>query len=381
MSPRLSKGGCWPTRQQELLLEAAVLHGSRAEASWESLNAMATIDELGWTSSHLFPQIYRNLEALRIVTPEMDRLKGAYRYTWTRNTRLLQDLAPLLRTLQDAGIDLLMLKDVALATFYYRDYGRRSINEIHVLIRPSQALRALALLKEMGCQVPVGSKERLMTVRSCAPVQAGADQLLNLHWRMSGERNASNQGGTFWDAALHTEIGGVQTRVLCATDQLFDVCAQGLYWAVVPPTLWIVDAITILDSVESDVDWGRLTALAAEAQMTPLIRNTLKYIRDAFGAKVPDGVLQGLEANPPSRGERAEYEARIHQPAIRRKMRAYWYRYEELARGQSPWRRVTGFPGYLQRAWELEHLWQVLLYAGKLGTQQLSHAVRGKLSQ
>jgi len=198
---------------------------------------------------------------------------------------------------------------------------------------------------------------------------------------MSGGRNAPNQGATFWDAALHTEISGVQTRVLCATDQLFDVCAQGLCWAVVPPTLWVVDAITILDSVESHVDWGRLTALAAEAQMTLLIGTTLRYIRDAFGAKVPDDVLQGLEANPPSRGERAEYEARIHQPAFRRKMRAYWYRYEELAHGQSLWRKITGFPGYLQRAWELEHLWQVLLYAGKLGTQQLSHAVRGKLSQ
>lgn len=375
MSAQAKTGGCWPTRQQELLIKAAILDGHQAEANWDAWSATASIDDVEWSSFHLLPLVYSNLSRRGTVMRDADRLKGTYRYTWYRNNRVLQEASAFLQAFRDADIDTLVIKDVALATQYYADLGRRPIDGIHVLVPLQRVQQAVTVLEEMGYRARLRPTERSMAIGSSVQIEGKVERPFTLHWRIG---SSSDQTEEFWRAAVQRDIGRVETQIPSPADQLLDVCAHGVRWDVVPPTLWVVDAFTVLSSAGTNLDWDRLTALAVKARATLAMRESLGYLQDVFGANVPEEVLRALQSTSLSRGERAEYAARTSTPRLWNKARAHWYRYDKLTHGQRPWRKAAGFPEYLQVVWELEHVWQVLPVAGRLGTQQFSPVSRGK---
>lgn len=374
-------GGCWPTEEQKLLLEAAVLDGERAQAGWASWNLGASIDDVEWLSFHLLPQVYANLQSRDVKMPNAERLKGTYRYTWYKNNRLMRDLSPILHTLNEAGIKVVMLRDVALAHHYYGDYGRRPISEIHMFVRQEEALRTLDLLVPTGDRPHRDVRTRIITTRSSARIGTNTDPPVILHWRSRGGTQGLAADNTYWDAAISTEINGNLLGLLSPTDQLHDVSAHGVHWNVVPPTLWIVDALTVLKRAEEDIDWERLVRLSTETHTLLAVRNALAYIRDTLGAPVSQDIIERMQMLPISERERAEYESQTHAPALQRRMRSYWYRYEDIAREWSAWKRTAGVPAFLQHSWELEHLWQIVPYAGRFGMARLVDAVRLRLKQ
>jgi len=82
---KANEGDCWPTREQELLLRAALLQGNDAINAWHEWKSSVDIEQLDQGSYRLLPLLYRSLHIDGVEDPLMNKLKGVYRMTWYKN--------------------------------------------------------------------------------------------------------------------------------------------------------------------------------------------------------------------------------------------------------------------------------------------------------
>ena len=155
-----SRGGCWPTPFQELLLKATLLKTDAALRAWQEWFEQDGLDRLDNGSYRLLPMTYRNLQRLGYDDPVMMRLKGVSRRAWCENHMVFRRMAPVLAALHGAGISTLILKGAALTLLHYRDFGLRPMQDLDILVPEERALDSISLLEGQGWQ-----RETLPAVR------------------------------------------------------------------------------------------------------------------------------------------------------------------------------------------------------------------------
>ena len=145
-------GGCWPTKQQELLLRAALLENTDAIYAWHEWQSISDFDDLDPGSFRLLPLVYRNLSKFGLNGPVKNKLKGTYRLAWYNNHMLFSKIAALLASFRDAGLPTIILKGAALTISCYKDYGVRPMQDFDFLVKTEQARAAMSLLRKLGNQ-------------------------------------------------------------------------------------------------------------------------------------------------------------------------------------------------------------------------------------
>jgi hypothetical protein len=380
-----STAACWPNKQQEMLLRAALLNGKAALDAWHGWKLMADIDRLDQGSYRLLPMLYHNLKAQRASDPLMGRLKGVYRQTWYKNQLLFHHSATVLDSLRHAGIETITLKGAALVVVDYRDEGLRHMDDFDVLVRPEQALSAMRVLQDSRWQSDCQYPDALLTYEHAAEFRDSANRKIDLHWRAIWEGRREVSDDDFWEAAVKIKIAGVETRCLYPSDQLLHVCVHGANWNVVPPLRWVADAMTIMQS-SSPVDWDRLIVQAEKRELTLLMHETLAYLRGLLDAPVPSVVLQTLRAAPFSYREKLFFQTRTSSHIALRRLPVLWNWCESFrlaSREDSSTRRLVDLVKYFQSLWHLEHFWLVPLHIAYKGARAVVHIpywyVRNKL--
>lgn len=170
----------------------------------------------------------------------------------------------------------------------------------------------------------------------------------------------------FWEGAVKFSLGDVSTYALNPTDQLLHVCAHGARWESPPALQWAADAIMIMRSAESEIDWHRLVRQVGKHRLVLPLRDTLTYLRDVLDAPIPSLVLQSLQVMPITELERLEYEARTSPSPARGpwgELRFMYRRYSLLMHAAALPPRLAGFPRFYMVTCGLEHLWQLPLFA------------------
>ncbi len=362
MTPIKYRKACLPTRQQELLLRAALLRGKDAIEAWHEWKAIVEIDKLDLGSHRLLPQLYRNLDIQGVKDPLMQKFKGVYRHTWYKNRVLIQHVAALLRSLHHHGIEVLILKGLALVTLYYKDYGLRPMKDCDILVHREQVPSAIDVLKKLGWTPKFKSPEALIPFRHASEFKDLAGRQLDLHWNVFWEYCQANADDDFWDGALLTKIDDVPTYALNPTDQLLHVCAHGAVWNVVPPFRWAADAMMIMGSSKTEIDWSRLIRKAEKRSLILPLRDTLNYLQDRLGAPVPPAILERLQALRTSKMERFEYQAKTRPAKGIRGLLVHWLTYSRMASNSGLGHKLIEFPRYLQYTWDIEQRWQVPFY-------------------
>ena len=140
--------GCWPAPDQVLLLRAALEQGDEALAAWRAWRQIVEFDRIDSGSQKLLPLVYANLSAMGVKDSIPGRLKGHYRLAWYKNQMLFRQVAAVLLAFEEAGLEALVLKGVALALQYYQDAGQRPMLDFDILVQPAQARRAAS---SSGC--------------------------------------------------------------------------------------------------------------------------------------------------------------------------------------------------------------------------------------
>ena len=363
-------GAFWPTPVQESLLRAALLRGPGAQAAWEQWSARANLDTLDAGTFRLLPLLYVNLEAEGVRHPLMSKLKGIYRYHWTKTRVLFYQAALVLDRLHAAGFQTLLLKGTALATLYYPNPGLRPMDDFDVLVPLSQAAAAAAVLVEAGWK-PILQRQMRAFNPAYFSVRPGhgfcnaAGQACDLHWHVLFQACQPEADEAFWQAAIPLAFQGRATLALNPADQLLHLCAHGALWNPLPSIRWAADAMMLLRVAA--IDWPRLVAQAKAFALSLPMFDTLAYLKRLLDAPVPDAVLEQLGAAPASSPERRAYESWANPPNWRYlwpQLESQYCLYSAMSRGRNPLSQVTGRLRFLQQIWGLDHLWQLPLAAG-----------------
>ena len=360
------RGDYWPTWQQELLLRAAFLPGEEAIKAWEEWKSIVDVDELDHGSYQLLPQLYRNLQNQGVSDPLMMKFKGYYRYTWSKNLLLFQNVAALLRSLHEVGIETLILDGAALALHSYQEVGLRPVDDFAILVRTEQAVAAIKRLRALGCnpmwKLPEALTETYVSAGHAHPFYDAIGDRFHLHWHVLPECRQINADDDFWHGAVSTTIHNVSTYVLNPTDQLLRVCVQGASLRAAPSFPWVADAMKLLTAVQAEMDWDRLITQAQKRRLILPLRDTLDYVQDVLDAPIPPAVLQRIQASPTTKQEQIEHRLKTHRMALWRRLSG-WFIYSRYTSHTDWVHQIIGFPKFLQHLWRLDHLWQVPFFA------------------
>jgi hypothetical protein len=351
-------GGCWPTGAQALLLRATLLSGPDGLAAWERWKLAVDLDRLDAASVRLLPHLYRRLEGAGVRDPLMGRLKGTYRHTLYGNHLRLRGAAVVLRELAQAGIATMALKGAALALLYYRDVGRRPMDDVDVLVPTHQAGAAIDVLRQLGWAPRCRVTTRHVQVGHAVDFADARAQRIDLHWHLLPESCWPSADATFWEHAQRATIHGADVAVLHPTEQLFHVCAHGVKWEPLAPLRWVADAALIVGRAEAEIDWDRLARQAEHHRLTLPLREALGYLRDMLGLLIPGEVLEQLQRAHVSRAERWEYHLRARAPSpFLGRLPEHWLRYRRRQWGGEETR--VGFVRYLEVVLGRDGLWDL----------------------
>ena len=90
---------------------------------------------------------YLNLQSYDLDDPFMRKVKGIYRKTWLSNQLIERTARQLVQTL---GVDVVLLKGLALTLRYYQSHGARPMEDFDVLVRLSDLERVIDALAGGG---------------------------------------------------------------------------------------------------------------------------------------------------------------------------------------------------------------------------------------
>lgn len=385
------KGGCWPDREQELLLGACLLKGDDAFNAFREWKATADLESVDPGSYRLFPLLYVNLKSQGVRDPMMNIFKWVYAKTRENNEVLLRNLSPLLEEFSRRGIETVLLKGAGLIISCYRDYGLRPMMDADLLVPTAKTGEAIRLITELGWRSSLtplkgfGEME-LLSRLGWTPgerkleeftdeyfcVRHGQDFTnpemftIDLHWHVLHGYNGPEADADFWQGARCVSLAGLHARVLDPADQLLHVCSHGVRWDALPPIRWVADAARIVEGEGGDIDWGRLTGAAVRHGKVLQTREALRYVNRYLEHKVPETVLQDLDTFPVTKAQYLEYHIRTRPPGILDgfyELGFLYGHYSKAARDKNILSRVAGYPRFLQHVFGMEKLRHLVLYA------------------
>jgi len=294
-----------PTRQQRLLLCAALLAGEEALSAWRAWRLTADLDQLPPGGFALLPLLAYNLQQQGVRDDLLNKCHGIQRRTWTQNQLRLQTVEALLRPIQDAGFTLVLTGDLLLALLYYPTQGLRAINQLHLWTPAAQAAAMQTQLTQAGWQRQQTKQDRLHRLGVADPSyrfgRPGED--LVLQWRSLAAVPPNSQPLT---------INGLVATSVNPADLLLWVCSRGIvdFW-VYGTVQWLADALMILRSSSDGIDWPYLVEQAMQQAAVLRLSLALQGLQEWVDAPIPLSVRQALATLPVRSFER--WEARFCQ--------------------------------------------------------------------
>lgn len=372
----------WPTRLQELLLQAALIDDERALAAWRKVRPEVGPGKLDASVQVVLPHLRANLQRLGVEDELFGLFKGVHRYVWAQNQLLLARMMPLVAALEDAGIATLLLKGAGLVAGSHLDAGMRPMKDFDVLIPTRQARAAI--------DVPLGAGLKpildvpLWWVTDYAPayecgwafemIERGRSLRLDLHWHATYVSRQRDADDDFWDAARTVDLLGVRTRALDPTDELLVAIVHGMHWDPLPTYRWVVDSTLLARGDAGAIDFERLVEQARRRRVVAMVSAGLSYLHDVLSVPVPADALRALRRSLPRPLEWLELRALARAPQELRALDLAVLRHQHRARRDKPLgsRRLT------RPAWSPAFTWRrpgpgrpLSLYIAPIGTGRL----------
>mgnify|MGYP000916027372 CR=1 FL=1 len=370
MTPPVSApADCRPTPSETLLLRAALLRSEEGLKSWEKWQ-MGARRPLRAAAARLLPAVYLNLRGLAAQEPWLETAKTEYLRARYSNLLRFDDAAPVLRALSARGLDFLLLKGAALILGHYGD--------LDILVREERAEQAIEVLGAFGYApaAPADAPARAL-VHSVPLTKIGAPPL-DLHWRPFELDDARS----VWEDVEEARLLDLPVRLPAPAGLLLHACVSGSCWDWDAQPRWILDALAVIRSSGSRLDWGRFSSRVVELGLSPGVCDSLRFLRKEFGATIPAEVLEELAAAPTSVWERRAARARSVRPDLRGPILTFALRLDEhrrLVRRGVASGGLLGLMHVWRRSWGLEHLWLLPVHAALRGGRRAWQLARHRL--
>jgi len=369
---QLDKEVQFATREQELLLQAALLEGEDAISAWQQWKNMVDLEgHPDYWAYRLFPLLYKNLQRYGVKDPFMKRLKGIYRLAWYKNQRFFYDMSKVLKYLHNAGIQTLILKGAALTVLIYKNYSVRPMADIDILVPTSQISLTINLLKDAGWTPITHSIDGNLSYQHSMQFKDQFGKELDLHWHPFFGSCGNNFDRDFWEGSVSIQLAGVSTLALNPTDTLLHVIVHGARWNPEPPIRWIADAMSLINSSDKEIEWTRFINQAKKHKVVLRVKEALHYLQDKFQACIPMPIMEQINQIPISFTERLEYHYITETPDtisntfVGKLLGGLPYHlvgYLRFTNSTGLLRKIIGFPKYLQYRLHAKSLHDLSLY-------------------
>ncbi|KQC06105.1 MAG: hypothetical protein APR62_08390 [Smithella sp. SDB] len=348
------EGFFWPTQEQELLLNAALLQGEKAITSWKSWGAAVNFDQLDAGSQRLLPLLYKNLTDHNINHPAINVYKGFYRMTWYKNRLLSHRLVSVLRLLDSNGIPVLLLKGAALVPLYYKNWALRPMSDFDLLVPHKDALKTVNLLCNSGWRptAQMIDESDLVTKHAGTLIDDSGIEF-DLHWKIMHESGRYEDDYNFLDGTGNINFENISVSVLSHTDQLFHILIHGTRWNEIAPLRWVPDSMMILREAGDSIDWDRLVNEARRRCLAVPLKKALLYLHETFAAPIPAETILSLKKMKPSLTERMEFLIHSNSRNFLRDIFYLWFTHVRTSNVNGSLSLVLRFPSFLRRFWKV----------------------------
>lgn len=333
----------WPNATQRLLLQASLLQGDAALDAWERWQRSIELDEIDSGSQRILPLLYRNLVDQGVDPESLGRVRGVYRRSWVRNHQLRRAAAGAVAALSDADIETIVVKGLRLSEREYPDPAARPMSDVDVFVPLLQFEAAIAVLAQLGWH----PKYRAWTpiYRAIGLVDRDGNEL-DLHYVFAQRGHPSTWDDRCWSERESLMLGGTETSVLSAEDELVYTFAHGLHDNSLPPFRWVADAALLIR--RNAIDWDRLVAVARLSDAVLPTRAGLGAVRTLAGADVPIRTTSELGAIRPTLLNHVEYGlAHLKEPRVPPTALVYLHDARFYGRVPTPW----GYASFLTQHW------------------------------
>ncbi len=375
--------GLFPTREQHLVLTAALMDRERAldaYAQWRrGLNVAAEFD---YEIFRLVPLLYENLRRLGVDDDLTGRLRGAYRMSWAKHHKLAQDTRPIVEEMLGAGLRVMAVKGAPLGALYYGNPALRPMSDFDLVVSPRDAASAIDIVTRRGYVPWRPVNADTLKYRHAMGFKRADGHEFDLHWHVLFDFCDDGADRWFWNGARPFETLGQTLWAPNPTRMLLHTVIHGVRWNVEPPIRWIPDALQILRRAGAEIDWRALVGFAEQRSVCRRLWLGLSYMRREFDAEIPQDVLNRLEHRPLTLLERIENRIilRSHDEVYAGPMGPVLTEFAPFTRyahDKGPIAFLIEFTHYLRYAWQLPRrrdLFGYLLRRSNKRFRRLVHA-------
>ena len=274
----------------------------------------------------LAPLLYAHLQRAGVDIPaavKRDLLALTLRHRHANRARG-RVLAEILAAYDAAGIEVRVLKGMALAHLIYPEPGLRPMRDIDLLVKPAEARRAQALLAELGFRAPLAQAGALPDKHlSAAKRQTeGLSISVEVHHNLFNASTPVAPMGLadLTVAPLHFSVNGQMAQTLGGADMLWHLGQHFIYHLNVAEPMrfiWIADLVGFAEQYAADIDWARV------ADQQPTILNVLSLLH--FAAPLSDELRRraGIELGREPSGIGRDFAGWPRAPLAQQRAKGY----------------------------------------------------------
>jgi len=120
------------TQEDGLAIRSATAPIRVAQQCWQDLLRKTDFQEISPNTQRLAPMIYHHLKSQGEI-PERERLRGSYKYAWSKNLRMLNALIPVFSELNLRSINYRVIKGIAIQ-LELGLFGARVVGDVDVVV-------------------------------------------------------------------------------------------------------------------------------------------------------------------------------------------------------------------------------------------------------
>lgn len=376
MSRIISFPPSFPNTEEELFLELLLGERPHFPRRWQEWRDTVVFDDIDFATLRLLPLLYMRLcEAGITDDTYVGKIRGVYRMVWARNQRLLEEVSVVATALREKGIDVVLLKGLALLIDVYRDPAARFLGDGDVLIKKDAVPQACAILRASGwtCTDPSVAQtddfdySGLFAVTHALTFRNRNGVEIEVHWsvfHVELERELSRllllagprhnlDGDDFWSRARPLMLKDVPVKILSHEDMFVHVIVHGAEGNESHRTLrWVVDAAYIVNA--TPLDWDRVLECTQHGGHVVAMQYGIAYLNDRMQVNISSEFISKLMRLPYSHHAHTRYmrRARVWYPLFGN-FPLLWYRYWKFESRGSFFKRLHAFLPYLKRAWSI----------------------------
>ena len=318
---------------------AGIRQRASAVQSWDSLVRLSAQHGV---ASLVLPLLKELSEDGRIPNHAVSELRKFALYDTARSMRLRSALGEMLKALQDAGVRVIVLKGVALATLVYPYPNVRPSQDIDLLCSEEDYRKVRDSLVSLGYETD--ADPTLPTRRADHEGYFdrhffNPDGLVHVELHVDSLKLGvkPRHSASIRLRARHIEIEDVPALALGPEDQVLTLSVH-LHRHGFNRLIWFKDLDLLIRRYADELDWGMVTGEGKAEGAQASLWYTLRFLRKMFDTPIPENVMANLRPNPLIRWAFAKIwpESQVLNLRSRTRRRAVQFSISESWRGVIP---------------------------------------------